>query len=164
MNNLCELISLLSKNHLFLATAESCTAGKIVSLLAENEGCGGCLDVGFVVYSAAAKKRILQVRQSTIDQYTLTSEEVAHEMAAGVFASSIADIVIATTGLAGTEPIEGIEPGTICFAWGYKNKSEKKIFTEKKIFSGERESIQYQASYYALEHMLHHLPEMFELK
>lgn len=164
MKNLCEVISFLVKNHLFLATAESCTAGKIVSLLAENEGCGSCLDVGFVVYSAAAKKRILNVNQDTIDTYTLTSEQVAREMAIGAFALSAADIVIATTGLAGTEPIDGIEPGTICFAWGYKKDSKKLFFTERKVFPGQREEIQLQASRYALEKMLHHLPDVFKLK
>ena len=71
------LIGFLSARGLKLATAESCTAGLIASLVAEVPGSGACLDVGFVTYSPSGKAGFLGVRQETMDRFGLTSEEVA---------------------------------------------------------------------------------------
>lgn len=71
----------LTSQKLVLATAESCTAGTIMASLSDIEGCGSFVDCGFVTYSRGSKQRLLNVQSSTIDTYTLTSEEVAREMA-----------------------------------------------------------------------------------
>lgn len=49
----------LRHNALLLTTAESCTAGFMVALLAEIPGTGEVLESGYVVYSPSAKQRLL---------------------------------------------------------------------------------------------------------
>ncbi len=117
-----KVIEYLTKHQLRLTTAESCTAGQIVALLGENEGCGECLEVGYVVYSATAKKSLLGVTEEVINKYTLTSEEVARQMVKGALKNSKGTIGVATTGITGDKPMDGVEPGTICMAWGMFHK------------------------------------------
>lgn len=101
----------LKNNKLVLSTAESCTAGCLVALLAAIPGTGEVLESGYVVYSPSAKKRLLGVSAETIERYGLTSEAVAREMALGALRDSDANVVIATTGVAGPAPESGIPPG-----------------------------------------------------
>lgn len=140
----------LKKHKLTLTTAEPCTAGRIIHLLAKISGSGACLDAGFVVYSETAKKRLLGVKQATIDKHTLTSEEVAREMAKGALKDNVANVVISTTGIAGPEPIDGIPSGTICFAWGFNIDHKKTLYSETKHFDGTRIRILTKAAKYAL--------------
>lgn len=150
MKKIHSVITYLKDNKLILATAESCTAGKIIALLSKIPGCGECLYAGYVVYSEDAKKKLLNVKQITIDTFTLTSEEIAKEMAVGALKQSDADIVVATTGLAGDEPIDGIAPGTICFAWGFRSQGKTKVYTQTKQFKGARTYVQTTAAKYAI--------------
>ncbi|KTD17679.1 CinA family protein [Legionella jordanis] len=151
-----QLLNYLKDNNLVLTTAESCTAGQIIHLLAQCEGSGQCLDAGYVVYSENAKKRLLGVRQETIEQYTLTSEEIAREMVMGALKDSLANVVVSTTGIAGSEPMDGIPPGTICFGWGFKLKNEVAIYSETKRFQGARADILSEAAKYALAQIPHY--------
>jgi nicotinamide-nucleotide amidase len=150
MNEIKQVFAYLKEKKLILTTAESCTAGKIIHLLATIPGSGKCLEAGFVVYSASAKKRILKVKQSTIDKYTLTSEEVAREMVNGAFNGGAANVVAATTGIAGPGPHDGIPQGTICFGWGFNISQQFIIFSETKKFDGTRSTILTKAATYAL--------------
>ncbi len=150
MSSIAHIVDYLKIHQLVLTTAESCTAGRIISLLANIAGCGNCLDVGYVVYSEDAKKRVLNVKTHTIDQYTLTSEEVAREMAEGALKHSAANLVVATTGIAGDQPMDGIAPGTVCIAWGAVHKEKLIIHSVTKYFKGSRKRIQTNASRYAL--------------
>lgn len=45
------VVEYLRQHELRLTTAESCTAGKIVTLLAEVPGSGDLIESGYVVYS-----------------------------------------------------------------------------------------------------------------
>ncbi|MBA3536528.1 MAG: CinA family protein [Tatlockia sp.] len=149
-------INYLRANHLKLATAESCTAGQIAALLGENEGCGECLEAGYVVYSIEAKKSILGVSQKSIDKYTLTSEQVAREMVRGAIKRSKATIGIATTGITGEEPMDGIEPGTICLAYAAFKNNQIHLESETIYLKGERGKLQREIAYYALKAMMHY--------
>lgn len=146
-------IAYLDEHKLCLTTAESCTAGAIITMLSGVDGCGAVIESGYVVYSEPAKKRLLGVKQSTIDRYTLTSEEVAREMAEGALHDSTANVVVATTGIAGHEAIDGIPPGTICYAWGYQHNSEIWMLSETRRFSGNRQSVCERAAEYAIEQL-----------
>ena len=74
-------VAYLREQHLLLTTAESCTAGKIVTMLSEVEGSGSFIECGYVVYSPQAKQRLLHVSPHTIETFNLTSVQVAGEMA-----------------------------------------------------------------------------------
>ena len=56
-----EALDYLKAHKLVLTTAESCTAGAMVALLAAVPGTGEVLESGYVVYSPSAKKRLLGV-------------------------------------------------------------------------------------------------------
>lgn len=145
-----ELVAYAKQHSLLLATAESCTAGRIVALLAEVPGSGSMVDCGYVVYSPEAKQRLLGVSADTIARFNLTSVEVAREMALGALHESPANVSIATTGLCGTEDVDGIPAGTVCFAWGFVHDGQIKIFTRSHRFLGDRQAMQHEAAIHAL--------------
>lgn len=103
-----EALEYLKAHKLVLTTAESCTAGAMVALLAAVPGTGEVLESGYVVYSPSAKKRLLGVNPQTIERYGLTSEAVAWEMALGALKDSDATVAIASTGVAGPQPQDAI--------------------------------------------------------
>src|SRR5690606_4064237 len=72
MQNLQEVVDFLKRNNLVLATAESCTAGLIASLVADVSGSGAVMECGYVVYAVRAKREMLGVNLETIDRFGLT--------------------------------------------------------------------------------------------
>lgn len=140
----------LKQKSLLLSTAESCTAGQMIALLASVPGAGALLERGYVVYSPEAKQRILHVDGQTIQACGLTSEEVALEMARGALGGGPANVAVATTGVAGPDPVDGIEPGTVCIAWIFQSQSRSVSFTRTEHFSGGRLEVQIAASLHAL--------------
>lgn len=149
------IVNYLKEHSLLLATAESCTAGRIVALLAAIPGSGAMVECGYVVYSLEAKQRLLGVSAETIARFNLTSIEVAQEMVIGALRDSPATVAIATTGLCGTEDVDGIPAGTVCFAWGFVHGAEQKVFTRVHRFFGDRTAMQHDAAVYALELLPH---------
>lgn len=152
-------IDCLKQHRLLLTTAESCTAGKIITLLSQVEGSGACIECGYVVYSEEAKQRLLGVSAYTIKTFNLTSCEVAREMAQGALRDSPAQVAVATTGLLGPDSIDGIPPGTVCFAWAYHLDGAVKVFSRKERFIGSREQVQVLAAEYALKGVVRFLDE-----
>ncbi|WP_313600260.1 CinA family protein [Pseudomonas sp.] len=152
-------VDCLKQHRLLLTTAESCTAGKIISLLSQVEGSGACIECGYVVYSEEAKQRLLGVSAYTIATFNLTSCEVAREMAQGALRDSPAQVAVATTGLLGPDSIDGIPPGTVCFAWAYHLNGAVKVFSRKERFIGSRDQVQVLAAEYALKGVMRFLDE-----
>ena len=152
-------IDCLKQHRLLLTTAESCTAGKIITLLSQVEGSGACIECGYVVYSEEAKQRLLGVSAYTIKTFNLTRCEVAREMAQGALRDSPAQVAVATTGLLGPDSIDGIPPGTVCFAWAYHLNGAVKVFSRKERFIGSREQVQVLAAEYALKGVARFLDE-----
>lgn len=146
-------VDYLRKHNLVLTTAESCTTGKIVTLLSEFEGSGELIESGYVVYSPEAKKRLLGVNPHTIETFNLTSCEVGREMALGALYDSTANVAVATIGILGPEDIDGIPAGTVCFAWAFQSKRGRSLFSHKHRFFDTRCKVQLQAAEYALKHL-----------
>lgn len=155
MNAAADVVAYLRRHRLTLTTAESCTAGMVISLLAEVEGSGSLLDCGYVVYSPESKKRLLGVQQATIDRFNLTSEEVAREMAAGALRDSTANVAIANTGVAGPEPMDGIAPGTVCLAWAFHYARRELLFSRTVHFEGDRQAVRRAAAEYSIARIEH---------
>lgn len=143
-------VDYLNEHDLYLATAESCTAGLIAAAIGSVSGGGQVMESGYVVYSPQAKHRLLDVSPDTIDTFGLTSEEVAREMASGALHDSEANVAVATTGVAGPEPMDDIPPGTVCFAWAFATKGGAALFSGTERFNGNREEVIRQASSHAL--------------
>jgi len=156
-----EVAAFMKENSLMLVTAESCTAGLIAATLADIPGAGQLLDCAFVVYSPEAKQRCLSVRSETLDQFNLTSEEVAREMAHGALGNSRANVSVSNTGVT-DDTDDDIPAGTQCFAWAFETDSADKriVFSETKRFSGDRVSIREASANYALQRIPHYFSRL----
>ncbi|WP_426208893.1 CinA family protein [Pseudomonas sp. TWR2-1-1] len=150
-----DTVQYLRDNALVITTAESCTAGKIVTLLSEVEGSGELIECGYVVYSPQAKERLLHVSPQTIKTFNLTSVEVAREMATGALRDSTANAAVATTGILGPDDVDGIPAGTICFAWAFQSDDDCHVFSREHRFFGGRCHVQAEATEYALQWLPH---------
>lgn len=154
-----QVVSFLSARGLRLATAESCTAGYIASLVSSVPGSGSCLDVGFVTYSPTGKAGFLGVRRETMERHGLTSEPVAREMAEGALRQEAccAEVAVANTGVADAAPGSSTPPGTQCFAWSYRMRGGEIVtFAETRTFEGERNEVRRAAALYALSRIEHY--------
>ncbi|HEV7855454.1 MAG TPA: CinA family protein [Herminiimonas sp.] len=152
-----EVVRYLKDHQLKVVTAESCTAGLIASTLAELPGCGAWLECAFVTYSEDAKTDYLGVKQQTIEQYGLTSEEVASAMSAGALNVADANLALATTGVVGPSNGDGEEPvGTVCLAWSFKHVEGPRTFSEKRQFDGDRNAVRAAVTEYALKRIQHY--------
>ena len=107
---------LVSKNKT-LATAESCTGGKIAQVITSVSGASAYFKGSVVSYATETKVSVLGVSQELITAYSVVSKEVATEMALRVQKMMQTDFAIATTGNAGPTKGEADAPvGTVCIA------------------------------------------------
>lgn len=154
MVNLEQIVAYLKEHDIFLATAESCTAGLVVSELARVPGSGGCIDCGLAVYSPQSKNRYLNVAFDTMDEYGLTSEEVALEMVLGALKRNNASAALSNTGVAGpSSPDDGTPVGRVCFGWAIRYDESTYSFSESCDFEGDRNEVRLAAAHYALERL-----------
>jgi nicotinamide-nucleotide amidase len=86
-----------------LAAAESCTGGLVAGVLTEIPGSSEVFERGWVTYSNAAKTDELGAPAELIEELGAVSAPVAQAMAEGALARSMADIVVAITGVAGPD-------------------------------------------------------------
>jgi nicotinamide-nucleotide amidase len=118
------LVKALKENNSHITFAESCTGGKMASLLTEVSGASDVFEAGFVTYSNDIKTKIIGVKKETLEKYGAVSEAVATEMLLGALSKSGADYGVAVSGIAG--PNGGTEEkpvGTVCIAWGSKEEN-----------------------------------------
>ena len=99
-----------------VAVAESLTAGGVGHALTTIPGASSIFLGGVISYTSDVKVNFLGVLQKTIDQYSVVSEEVANEMAAGALNKFGSTWAIATTGIAGPGDYMGIREGTVWIA------------------------------------------------
>jgi nicotinamide-nucleotide amidase len=138
----------LSEKHLTLATAESCTGGKIAQLVSSVPGASACFNGGIVAYSNQIKIDVLKVNSDTIRQFSVVSKEVAKEMALNCRSIFNTDYAIATTGNAGpTKGNSEAEIGTVFIAIATPNE----VFVEEFNFGQPREKVIDRAVNKALE-------------
>ena len=134
-NKLKIVTDLLKKNHITIATAESCTGGLIAHTLTNISGSSEYFDRGFITYSNNAKIETLDVPKILLDKYGAVSKEVAEEMANGIRKKSNVDIGISTTGIAG--PTGGTIEKPVGLVYIAISSNEKTIVKKYK-FSGDR--------------------------
>ena len=134
-----------------VTTAESCTGGKLSVALCAEENTADFYDVGLVVFSDAAKARILGVRPETLARYTAVSEQTVTEMAASIRDIAQADISIAISGYAGPEGgDDGTAAGTVCFAWNIRGETK----TRTVLFSGDCQDVVEKAVHFSLAELV----------
>ena len=139
---------ILTEKKLTLATAESCTGGKIAALMTAIPGASNYFKGSVVSYATQTKIDVLGVSKEVIDKYGVVSAEVAKEMALGVQKLTKSDYAIATTGNAG--PLKGdadAELGAVFIAISSPND----VFVEEFNFGQPREKVIDRAVSKALE-------------
>lgn len=125
-----QLQKLFIEQGVTLATAESCTGGAIAARFTANAGSSAFFKGSIVTYNTQMKIDFLDVKQETLDKYSVVSIEVAKEMAIGVQKALKSDYAIATTGLAGPSKSESEKAlGTVCIAIASPNGVEGFEFT-----------------------------------
>lgn len=125
----------LKTNGLRIATAESCTGGKIASLLTSVPGSSAYFMGSVVAYSNFAKTKIPGVKMETIEEYGAVSSQVVEDMADGARKLFATDIAISTSGIAG--PDGGSEAKPVGTVWiGVSTK--KKTFSKKFVITSDR--------------------------
>ena len=140
---------LLQDKSWLLATAESCTGGWVAKCCTDITGSSAWFERGFITYSNQSKHDLLNIRQTTLQQFGAVSEQTVTEMAQGALANSSADISVAITGIAGPDGGSIDKPvGTVWFAWATKNTD---VRTECHRFTGDREAVRRQAVATALK-------------
>ena len=107
----------LRADHETLATAESCTGGRIADRLTALPGISEVYPGGDVTYACAVKTALAGVEPSVLEAYGAVSEPVARQMAAGIRKSLGTDFGLAATGFAGPGGGTEKEPvGTVYIA------------------------------------------------
>ena len=98
-----------------IATAESCTGGRIAAAFTARSGASRYFEGGVVAYQDEVKVRLLGVPAEMIERCGVVSRQVAEEMVRGVCRLMGADFGLASTGYA--EAWQGHEV-EIWVAWG----------------------------------------------
>ncbi|MDR4497068.1 MAG: competence/damage-inducible protein A [Candidatus Scalindua sp.] len=91
---------------LTLSVAESCTGGLVSDLLTNIQGSSKFFLDGIVSYSNRSKSHFLNIPEKIIEEFGAVSAEVAIAMAYGIRESSLSDVGLAVTGIAGPTVIE----------------------------------------------------------
>ena len=138
----------LKEKMVTLATAESCTGGKIAEMLTSVAGASTYFKGGLIPYETEMKTKLLHVKKETIDAFTVVSAEVAKEMALNSKTIFNSDYAIATTGNAGPTKGDSVaEIGTVYIALATPNE----VLVEEFNFGQPREKVIDRAVTKALE-------------
>ena len=139
---------LLRDRNATLATAESCTGGKIAQLITSVPGASSYFKGSIVSYATESKISVLGLDPKLIKKHSVVSKEVVKEMALSVQQIMKTDYAIATTGNAG--PLKGdsmVEIGTVFIAV----ITPKSVVVEEFNFGQPREKVIDRATNKALE-------------
>lgn len=121
-----------------VATAESCTGGKIAQLLTSVSGASAYFKGSVVSYATESKINVLGISKDVIAQHSVVSKAVASAMALNVQKIMQVDYAIATTGNAGpTKGDADAEVGTVCIALATPNG----VIVEEFNFGQPREKV-----------------------
>jgi nicotinamide-nucleotide amidase len=134
-----ELLKLLERRGLTLATAESCTGGLIAGALTAIAGSSAVVMCGFVTYSNEAKQRMLGVPHAVLEGYGAVSDTVARRMAEGALEHGRVDMAVSCTGIAGPGGATRGKPvGLVHLGLAMKGRETRAV---RRVFPGDRAAI-----------------------
>lgn len=137
-----------------IATAESCTGGKLASLLNKHAGSSAFYWGSVISYDNSVKEHLLGVPVELINTHGVVSEEVVRVMAESVRKQLNTDYSIATSGIAGPSGGTVNKPvGTVWIAWSTPEGTTAECFHLGKL----REQITDRACVKALVGMIQKL-------
>ena len=125
---------LLTEQHQTIATAESCTGGKLASLLSKHAGSSAFYLGSVISYANRVKEQLLGVPEEMIKAHGVVSEEVVCVMAESIRKQTSADYSIATSGIAGPSGGTKTKPvGTVWIAWAAPDGTKAECFQLGKL-------------------------------
>ena len=136
------LVSECVRRGLTIATAESLTAGLVSATIADVPGCSVVFRGGVVAYATDVKGSVLGLRADDLEH--VVSERVAAELARQACRLLDADLGISTTGVAGPDPLDGQEPGSVWIA--VHDRTTSRTHTRHLALSGNRVEIRLGAT------------------
>ncbi len=148
-----DINEMLWKSKKTLSTAESCTAGRVATVLTATPGSSEYYLGGIVCYADKVKEELLGVDKQLIEEKTAVCEEVVRQLVAGANKLFCSDYAVAVSGFAG--PGGGtpeIPVGTIWIAVG----NEEETVTRKLELDHGRDKNISIATFTAVQ-MLHDL-------
>ena len=114
----CVLGALLQHQNQTIATAESCTGGKLAALLSKHSGSSAFYKGSVISYANSVKRDILGVSDEILNTHGAVSEETVIVMANNIRKQLDADYGIAISGIAGPTGGTPDKPvGTVWMAW-----------------------------------------------
>lgn len=117
-----------------IATAESCTGGKLASLLSKHPGSSAFYFGSVISYDNSVKEHLLGVPEEMIKTHGVVSEEVVRVMAESVRKQIGTDFSIATSGIAGPTGGSKEKPvGTVWIAWSTPQGTTAECFHLGKL-------------------------------
>lgn len=96
-----DINEMLWKSEKTLSTAESCTAGRIASVLTAIPGSSNYFKGGLVCYADETKEELLGVDSAVIEENSPVCEEVVKQMVIGANKMFHSDYAVAISGFAG---------------------------------------------------------------
>ena len=147
---------LLTQQGMTIATAESCTGGRLAAALNAQSGSSAYYMGSVVAYANEVKEQVLGVQHDTLVQHGAVSEQTVRQMAEGVRALMHTDYAIATSGIAGPTGGTPDKPvGTVWIAWAMPTGTETQCFHFGA--AREREQITHRAVTTALVKLIQSL-------
>ncbi|MDR1906437.1 MAG: CinA family protein [Clostridiales bacterium] len=141
------IFQLCKSKGVMISVCESLTGGLISSLLIEKDGASAAVYEGITAYSNESKIRRLFVSEETLKEHGAVSEEVAAQMAEGLYKSGAVGLTLSTTGIAGPGGGSEKKPVGLVFFGLCDGKCTK---TYKYVFSGNRNDIRNKTAEQAL--------------
>jgi nicotinamide-nucleotide amidase len=126
---------LLINQKFTVCTAESCTGGKIASLITSVPGSSKYFMGSVISYNNEVKKNLLGVPYDIIEKYGAVSRQVVESMAEGARELFKTDFALATSGIAGPEG--GTESKSVGTLW-IGVASEHGLISENHVFGSDR--------------------------
>jgi nicotinamide-nucleotide amidase len=148
-----EVARLFREKGVTVSLAESCTGGLIAKRLTDVAGSSAYFLQGAVVYSNAAKTRMLKVPAKVIDEKGAVSAEVARAMARGARKVAGSNISLAVTGVAGPGATEEKPAGTVYIALA----DGKGCMVKGYHFRGDRRQVRSLTAFTALDWLRRYL-------
>lgn len=144
--------TILQRQKLKIATAESCTGGLLAYHFISLDGASTIFDGGMISYANNIKNIWLGVDTDSLKTFGAVSEIVVRQMCEGIIKQSGADIGLATSGIAGPSGGSIEKPvGTVFIGIQFR---DKKAIVKHCQFNGDRYTIQIQTCNQALEMLI----------
>ncbi|MBA2174039.1 competence/damage-inducible protein A [Halobacillus locisalis] len=133
---------LLKDKQMTIGSAESLTGGLFMERLISLPGASSVCQGSLVAYTPFTKENVIQVPKFIIREFGTISTECAEVMALNAQNLLFANVAISFTGVAGPEPSEGQEPGTVFIG---VQIGERKPQVHSFHFDGTRDKIRMRA-------------------